>query len=523
MGRRCRMVRNAVGLACLVALAWGCGDRAEHGVSGTAPTAAAESGAQTDSEPTFPPSDPLTSPWVAITGHHSGIQAVSLEDVTAILTGRLDNWAQLGGSTLAIRPFLDADDAEPILQALGVVSSDTVAERVSGSSIVDLVSSAPGTFALVRPEALNPSVLALSIDGYDPYSDSASLSPIQTTGGDPGLAPFSPVLVAVTGELIPARCSNYALELVGNDSAMFDGVREVLTRADVAVVPLETPLTDRSPPTPCVETLVLQGRAGLARVIADAGVDVVVPIGNHVTDCWEGCDGRLALLDTLANLEQAGVATAGAGPNVDEAHRPVIVEVDTGTGDGVSFAILGFDTIAWWNAATSDAAGVAIAEPTRLAEEVQAASRLADHVVVTINWGTEYTADPTRAQIELAEVARSAGADLIVGNHPHWVQAVDAQPTAVVAYALGNFVFDQSWSPATTQGAILEASFAGGRIVGYRLLPVVIRGVPGVPAALYRPELVDYSSAEGAAILERIWQASARLAGEPASCEGGCR
>jgi poly-gamma-glutamate capsule biosynthesis protein CapA/YwtB (metallophosphatase superfamily) len=412
-----------------------------------------------------------------------------------------------------IRPFLVADDAEVILRALGLAPGDGIAELVDGSSIVERVSSAPGSFALVRPEALDPRVLALSIDRYDPYADPASRSPVQTPGGQQGPSPFRPVLVTVTGELIPARCSNFALEIVGDDGAMFDGVRELLTAADLAVAQLETPLTDRSPPTPCVETVVLQGRAAIAGVIADAGIDVVATIGNHVTDCWEGCDGRAALLDTLANLKEAGVLTTGAGANAEEALIPAIVEVIDGSGEVVRFAILGFDTIARWNAATSDAAGVAAAEPTRVAERVAAATRLADHVVVAINWGIEYTADPTLAQIELADVARRAGADLVVGNHPHWVQAVDAQPAGVIAYSLGNFVFDQAWSVPTTQGAILEASFAGGRIVGYRLRPIVIRGVPGVPSALYRPELVDDSSAEGREILGRIWRASEHLAG----------
>lgn len=512
MGRRPIPGRTVVSLLCLAVLAWGCADRSEHAVTATPSTVAATSIGQTNSE-SAGASASLTSPWVAIAHHRSGVQAISVEDVSAILAGRIDDWAQLGGSTLAIRPFLVADDAEAILSAVGLTGDDTAAELVSGSSIVDLVSSAPGGFALVPPETLNPTILALSMDGYDPYSHPADLSPLRTPGGDPERAPFRPVVIAVTGELIPARCSNYALELVGDDGAMFDGVREIVTGADVAVAPLETSLTDRSAPTPCVESVVLQGRAAIAGAIAEAGFDVVVPIGNHVTDCWDGCDGRAALLDTLSNLEEVGVATAGAGANDEEAHTPAIVQVTTDGGRVVRFAILGFDTIAPWNAATPDAAGVAPAEPTRVAERVAAATRLADHVVVAFNWGVEYTADPTPAQIELAEVATLAGAELVVGNHPHWVQAVDAQPTGVVAYALGNFVFDQSWSVPTTQGAILEAAFAGGRIVGYRLRPVVIRGVPDVPPALYRPEVVDYSSAEGMEILERIWRASERLSG----------
>jgi len=155
---------------------------------------------------------------------------------------------------------------------------------------------------------------------------------------------------------------------------------------------------------------------------------------------------------------------------------------------GRSFAFLGYDTIAPFQAATADTPGVAPYDPETLADDVRRAGRLADHVVVAVNWGVEYTADPTTLQRELAHAAVEAGAALVVGNHPHWVQATEEVADGLAVYALGNFVFDQSWSEETTQSVILEASFAGDRLIGYRLRPVVLRGLPEGYRALYRPD-----------------------------------
>ena len=126
--------------------------------------------------------------------------------------------------------------------------------------------------------------------------------------------------MVVTGELIPVRCTNHVLAALDDYGAMFDGVRDSIVAADIAVAPLESALTDLGEPTPCVETLVLQGSPRVVPALSDAGVDVVLTIGNHMLDCWGGCSGAAALLDTLARLHAAGIATAGAGK--DLAGRP---------------------------------------------------------------------------------------------------------------------------------------------------------------------------------------------------------
>jgi poly-gamma-glutamate synthesis protein (capsule biosynthesis protein) len=115
---------------------------------------------------------------------------------------------------------------------------------------------------------------------------------------------------------------------------------------------------------------------------------------------------------------------------------------------------------------------------------------------------------PAPHQRQAAAVAFAAGASLIIGNHPHVVQALELIEGALVVYALGNFVFDQDWSLATQQGAVLEAGFGLGRLLGFRLRPIAIR-------ELYRPEFVTPAGPEGSEILGRIWDASDLLPPHP--------
>jgi poly-gamma-glutamate synthesis protein (capsule biosynthesis protein) len=322
-----------------------------------------------------------------------------------------------------------------------------------------------------------------------------------------------------TGELIPARCSYEALIAAGGMDAMFESTGDAIRAADIAVSPLEVSLTDLSPPTPCLETFTLQGPAAAADAMAAVGIDVAITAGNHAMDCWEACPPGAALLDTIENLERAGLVTTGAGANLTEAREPAIFTVETLNGP-VTFAFVAYDSIAAaFYAAGPDWAGTAPLETAFVREDVAAVLPIADHVIAGFGWGIEYTSDPIAFQRENAGAAIDAGATVVLGNHPHWVQAVEHFPAggrtteagdALVAYSFGNFVFDQDWSTETTQGMAMDLGFTADRLIGYRIRPVVIRGFPELHRGLYRPEFVDPAGA-GAPILTRIWDAQDRL------------
>ena len=401
--------------------------------------------------------------------------------------------------------------------------ADIRAVFVADDRLIDSVASTPGAFGLVEPEQLTLGVLALTVDGHDPYRDRARQSPLRllrwvrarthaeaierlSESGVSVDGRFDPVGMAVTGELIPVRCTNHVLSILGDYDAMFDGVRDTLLEADIAVAPLEHPLTANRELTPCVETVIFTGSHRAVAAMANAGIDVVLTVGNHMMDCWQGCSGVAALYETLDRLHAQGMVTAGAGENLEAARTPAVVSVRTEQGE-VTFAFLGYDIIAPWYHAEQDQPGTAPLEAEYLRRDISAAGKLADHVLVGVNWGIEYVSNPVADQRDLGGVAMEAGATFLFGNHPHWVQAIEHFGDRLVAYSFGNFVFDQNWSVETTQGMLMELGFTGERLLGYRVRPVVIRAHSRQLPWLVRPEFVD-PAAEGRPIMERIWNAT---------------
>ena len=464
--------------------------------------------------------------WAAVTDQRRDVLDLGRDDVVRILRGDAGDWSEFGGSAQPIEVFLPVSQVARIADALGIPAGELAATALPYGALADHVAATPGAFALVEPERLRLGVLALTVDGHDPYRDPAEDSPLRLvrwlrapTGEDAlalaaaaGIAAapsFDPAGVFVAGELIPVRCSNHVLAQLDDYGAMFDGTREALLAADIAVTSLDSSLTDLGTPTLCIRTYVLQGSPRVVDALSEAGIDVVLTVGNHIADCWGGCSPGGALLDTLTRLHDAGIATAGAGENLQAARTPAVVAVDTGEGP-VRIAFLAYDSLGYWNAATEYVPGTAPLDAASILEDVRAALEVADHVVVGASWGNEYTADPTAFQRDMGPIAIDAGATFVLGSHPHWTQAVEHFDGALVAYSLGSFVFDQDWSVETTQGMVMELGFTAERLIGYRIRPVVIRGEGGELRWIYRPEFVD-PAGEGRPILDRVWEAQDRL------------
>ena len=468
--------------------------------------------------------------WAAITDQRRDALDIGRADVIRILQGRTRDWSELGGTALPIQAYLPRSQVQSIARALGLTLGELRVELLHDQSVVRRVADTPGAFALIVPQNLELGVLALTVDGHDPYRDPGFESPLRlrrwippprSLGELPAFMnllqdlprPFDPVGMTITGELIPVRCTNHLLRHLNDYDAMFDGVRDTLLAADITVAPLEHPLTANAELTPCVETVIFSGSHRVVPAMANAGIDVVFTIGNHMMDCWGGCNGVAALYETLERLRGAGMVTVGAGENLRAARSPGLVSVDTAAGP-VSFAFLGYDIIAPWYHAEDEQPGTAPLEARYLREDIAAAGALADHVIVGANWGVEYVSNPVLYQRDLAGIAMQSGARLLVGNHPHWVQAIEQFDDGLVAYSFGNFVFDQSWSTQVTQGMLMELGFTNERLLGYRVRPVVIRAHSNALPWRYRPEFVDPAGA-GRPILEQIWRATDRLPKRP--------
>ena len=425
------------------------------------------------------------------------------EEVSALLTG-----TQEGGAT-AFELVAD-ESALPWLNRAFPVANRFV-RLAATAPLLDEVAGGQSIIGLVPAAALDRRVRALTVDGHDPYRDPWSASPFvdarAVTGpnaesvtaalGRTERALADPVGFLATGELIPARCVTARMaDLEGGYDVIFDGTRDLIGAADLAMAHWEPAIVDDTP-TPCTPTFNMSTLPEAAHAADRAGIDVALAVGNHVGDCWTGCSYIAAVQQTVDHLHDAGLVVAGAGDTLDEARQPALVTVD-----GITFAFLGYDEIAWAHyGARAGTPGTAHADLDGLADDVRAAAELANHVIVGFSWGVEYVAEPSSQQREAARTAIKAGASLVVGNHPHWVQATEWIGDGFVAYGLGNFIFDQDWSVETTQGAVLEVGFTADRILGVRLRPTAIR-------QQHLVELLDPAAGEGAVILDQIWRAT---------------
>ncbi len=276
------------------------------------------------------------------------------------------------------------------------------------------------------------------------------------------------------GDVMLSRGVGARMESEKDWTFPFQKIADTFAAADLAFANLECPVSDHGRNLHHLYSFRADPKAleGLNR----AGFDVVSVANNHAYD-W----GQAALLDTLDRLREAGIRPVGAGANDLEAHYPVLMDLG-----GVRLAFLAYVNIDPKEAtATPARPGVAWLEPERVLADIRFARPLADLVIVSLHWGVEYASQPQRQQVELAHRIIDAGADLIVGSHPHVVQPLEEYQGRWIAYSLGNFIFDQK-APGTRQGLVLQVKLRGRRIEG--LTPLAVTIGPAMQAALTSPE-----------------------------------
>ncbi|MCC6622402.1 MAG: CapA family protein [Deltaproteobacteria bacterium] len=238
--------------------------------------------------------------------------------------------------------------------------------------------------------------------------------------------------------------------------APLGGVAAVLGAADLVIVNLECALSD-APPAPDGVRLIAPTSA--ARVIAQAGVDVVSLANNHALDA--GPDGLLATERALAD---AGVDAVGA------ARRELVREVG-GLKVGIVAATDHVNAAGWRDrgrVAWLPTRALIDALPERL-RRVRAA-READVWIVLLHWGEELAASPSEGQRALARALVDAGATLVVGHGAHVVQEAETRGAGAIVYNLGNLVFDME-APATRVGALARVRVGREGVRGLELIP----------------------------------------------------
>lgn len=300
-----------------------------------------------------------------------------------------------------------------------------------------------------------------------------------------------------TGDINPGRCVAETVIAADDYTLPYEYVAEGLRSADITIGSLDGSMTDRAAPMNCPKTMNLVGPSRTVEGLQFAGFDVITVATNHIKNCGlVGCWND-ALLDSMATLEAANIAPVGGGDSLAAARAPVIIERN-----GIRFAFLAASSVGKEMWATDSEPGTAPLLSENVTVDIQAAREIADVVIVLPQWGGEYKHLPDWDQYHLAGDMMDAGAALVIGNQAHWVQAVEEFPNGVVAYALGNFVFDQGWSEKTKQGVVFEATFRGSTLESWRLIPIHIYDN-------YQPRWAD--EAEAAEILANVQQASEQM------------
>jgi poly-gamma-glutamate capsule biosynthesis protein CapA/YwtB (metallophosphatase superfamily) len=357
-----------------------------------------------------------------------------------------------------------------------------------------LASLAPGTLAVVPASAVGPEVRAVDVGGVDPLRE-PSRYPLRTDARQ--LAP-EPTTLTVVGDVMLGRRVGERAAAEGDPAYALRPMQRRLSSADLTVGNFESTLSRDGEPTQGPDSFSADPRvrAGLRA----AGFDALGVANNHLGDF-----GDRALVQTVHRLRAGGLRPFGAGATPDEARRPVVV-----SRHGVRFGFLAFNAIGETpEVGPGQPGAVSVGMPPRtgpldrveLARVLDAVRRLdgrVDVVTVMPHWGEQYTQRPWPAQRRVAGALVRAGADLVVGGHPHWVQGASMRGDALVVHSLGNFVFDMD-GDETQEGLVLETVFWGDQLKAAEFVPYRI-------GEDHAPRVVSWDRA--AANLDLFWEFS---------------
>ena len=304
--------------------------------------------------------------------------------------------------------------------------------------------------------------LAKAGDGQGPGTDGASLEDGLGTAangqdqdmdnGEPGVdGAEDPVIHFVfAGDILLSDHVLGAYDKAGNISGVVDGTfRSIIDSSDVFMVNEEFPFSNRGAAA-ADKQFTFRLPPEKASIFQELGIDIVTLANNHALDF-----GTDALLDTCDTLDQAGIFRVGAGANLDEAKKPVIMEIK-----GKKIGFLGASRVipvGSWNATANGPGMLTTYDPALLLEEIKKAKEACDFVIVYVHWGIERDERPQEYQRTMGKQYIDAGADMVIGSHPHVLQGMEYYKGKPIIYSLGNFIFGSS-IPRT---ALLKADWDG--------------------------------------------------------------
>jgi poly-gamma-glutamate synthesis protein (capsule biosynthesis protein) len=399
-------------------------------------------------------------------------------------------WGRIGQSGGTMRVVSGLPDDMQVPGAVAAPSPATALAQVRRRT---------DTVALVPASSIDARVRVLTVGGIHPLRFPEEYGFQVPAEHGPGAV----VTMTVVGDVMLGRAVGDVLAAADDPSAALRPLGRRLRSADITVGNLESTLSANGEPMQPGDDS-FAAAPNVREGLHLAGFDVLSLGNNHAGDY-----GPVAMKETFERLAEFSVV--GAGRNLRQARRPVIIERD-----GVRVGFYATDSIGETPGATARTPGtnrldmpprtgpldrVALG---RVAGDVRALDARVDTVVVLPHWGDQYTHVPEPIQHHVARVFARSGADLVLGGHPHWVQGwesvrgVDGAWTTVV-HSLGNFIFDMDFMEETQQGLFVEVVLWDGEVMAVEPVPYVI-------GSDYAPRRVG--GEQGSAILADAWSTS---------------
>jgi poly-gamma-glutamate synthesis protein (capsule biosynthesis protein) len=272
----------------------------------------------------------------------------------------------------------------------------------------------------------------------------------------------STVSICFTGDVMLDRGVRRRINEIGMDS-LFSGVSPIFKNSDFTVINLECPATDTLHPMD--KPYDFRADPEWLPFLWGTGITHACLANNHSKDQDEG-----GLVSSLENLSRCGITPFGAGAD-SAACNPVRIEKDS-----VRFVLFGsVPLFMQYSRMDTSGAGPCVLSAETLAGRIREAKRGDPHafVLVSLHWGKEYQTAPSPEQKADASLLIDAGADAVIGHHPHVLQPVEVYRGKPIFYSLGNLVFDQNDS-LTRQSMVVRMIFTSDSLQSVELFPVTI-------------------------------------------------
>jgi poly-gamma-glutamate synthesis protein (capsule biosynthesis protein) len=262
---------------------------------------------------------------------------------------------------------------------------------------------------------------------------------IYTLKFSPKIKQSSETTIILAGDVMLGRTVMTKSLNSNNPSYPFEKVSDELNKADIVFVNLENPIVSNCPRS--FKGLIFCTDPAMTEGLVTAGINIVNLANNHSRNYGEN-----GLSETVEILDEKEISITGLGKMIVKESK------------GIKYGFLGFDFIS--------------RIPRENDYELVAESvGEVDVLIVGVHWGAEYKREPAEIQKQWAKELVEAGADVIVGHGPHWVQGMEYINEKPVYYSLGNFIFDQMWSEETKTGLVMKLTFRNGELIKEEELP----------------------------------------------------